>query len=40
MIDDLQQNLDGAARIGIEGVLHTGASDTRRQLAERFRIIA
>ena len=40
MIDDLQQNLDGAARIGIGGVLHTGASDTRRQLAERFRITA
>jgi putative hydrolase of the HAD superfamily len=38
MIDDLQQNLDGAARIGIEGVLHTGAADTRRQLAERFGI--
>ncbi|MCZ4608769.1 HAD family phosphatase [Streptomyces sp. Lzd4kr] len=36
MIDDLQQNLDGAARIGIGGVLHTGAADTRRQLAERF----
>ncbi|MFF8174502.1 HAD family hydrolase [Streptomyces chartreusis] len=38
MIDDLQQNLDGAARIGIGGVLHTGAADTRRQLAERFGI--
>ncbi|MFG2788330.1 HAD family hydrolase [Streptomyces sp. NPDC048419] len=38
MIDDLQQNLDGAARIGIEGVLHTGAADTRRQLAERIGI--
>lgn len=38
MIDDLQQNLDGAARIGIAGVLHTGAADTRRQLAERFGI--
>lgn len=38
MIDDLQQNLDGAARLGIAGVLHTGAEDTRRQLAERFGI--
>lgn len=38
MIDDLQQNLDGAARIGIGGVLHTSAADTRRQLAERFGI--
>ena len=26
MIDDLQQNLDGAARIGIGGVLHTSAA--------------
>ncbi|MFF5477673.1 HAD family hydrolase [Streptomyces sp. NPDC012935] len=40
MIDDLQQNLDGAARIGIGGVLHTSAVDTRRQLAERFGISA
>ncbi|MFE7446197.1 HAD family hydrolase [Streptomyces chartreusis] len=40
MIDDLQQNLDGAARIGIGGVLHTGAADTRRQLTERFGISA
>lgn len=38
MIDDLRQNLDGAARIGIDGVLHTSAADTRRQLAERFGI--
>ncbi|WP_328346923.1 HAD family phosphatase [Streptomyces violaceus] len=38
MIDDLRQNLDGAARIGIGGVLHTSAADTRRQLAERFAI--
>lgn len=38
MIDDLQHNLDGAARIGIGGVLHTSAADTRRQLAERFGI--
>ncbi|MFJ8085307.1 HAD family hydrolase [Streptomyces sp. NPDC096205] len=40
MIDDLRQNLDGAARIGIGGVLHTSAADTRRQLAERFQITA
>lgn len=38
MIDDLQQNLDGAARLGIAGVLHTDAADTRRQLDERFGI--
>ncbi|WP_333773396.1 HAD family hydrolase [Streptomyces sp. IBSBF 3136] len=38
MIDDLQQNLDGAARLGIGGVLHTSAADTRRQLAEHFGI--
>ncbi len=38
MVDDLQQNLDGAARLGIAGVLHTGAADTRKQLSERFGI--
>ncbi|MFF9410335.1 HAD family hydrolase [Streptomyces anandii] len=38
MIDDLRQNLDGAARIGIGGVLHTSAADTRRRLAEEFGI--
>jgi putative hydrolase of the HAD superfamily len=38
MIDDLQQNLDGAARLGIAGVLHTDAADTRQQLDERFGI--
>jgi putative hydrolase of the HAD superfamily len=38
MVDDLQQNLDGAARLGIAGVLHTDATDTRRQLSERFGI--
>ncbi|MFD3748018.1 HAD family hydrolase [Nocardia sp. NPDC058633] len=38
MIDDLRQNLDGAARLGIAGLLHTDAGDTRRQLAERFGI--
>ena len=38
MVDDLQQNLDGAARLGIAGVLHTDAGDTRKQLSERFGI--
>lgn len=38
MVDDLRQNLDGAARLGIAGVLHTDAADTERQLAERFGI--
>ena len=38
MVDDLQQNLDGAARLGIDGVLHTDAADTRKQLSERFGI--
>ena len=38
MVDDLQQNLDGAARLGIAGVLHTDAVDTRTQLSERFGI--
>lgn len=38
MIDDLQQNLDGAARLGIAGVLHTDAADTRKQLDEGFGI--
>jgi putative hydrolase of the HAD superfamily len=38
MIDDLQQNLDGATRLGIAGVLHTEAADTRKQLDERFGI--
>jgi putative hydrolase of the HAD superfamily len=35
MVDDLQQNLDGAARLGIAGVLHTGAADTRKHISER-----
>jgi len=38
MVDDLQQNLDGAARLGIAGVLHTDAADTGTQLDERFGI--
>jgi putative hydrolase of the HAD superfamily len=36
LIDDLQQNLDGAARLGIAGILHTSAANTQRQLATRF----
>jgi putative hydrolase of the HAD superfamily len=38
MVDDLPQNLDGAARLGIAGVLHTDAAHTRKQLSERFGI--
>jgi putative hydrolase of the HAD superfamily len=38
MVDDLQQNLDGAARLGIAGVLHADAANTRTQLSERFGI--
>ena len=38
LIDDLQQNLDGAARLGIAGVRHTDAATTRHQLATRFGI--
>lgn len=36
MVDDLQQNLDGAARLGIAGVLHTSGADTAAQLRDRF----
>ncbi|MFC9787857.1 HAD family hydrolase [Rhodococcus sp. NPDC127528] len=36
MVDDLQQNLDGAARLGIAGILHTDGADTAGQLADRF----
>jgi putative hydrolase of the HAD superfamily len=38
MVDDLQHNLDGAARLGIAGVLHTDAAHTRTQLSEHFGI--
>ena len=38
MVDDLHQNLDGAARLGIAGVLHTDAAHTHKQLSERFGI--
>lgn len=36
MVDDIQHNLDGAARLGIAGVLHTGAGTTLAELGERF----
>ena len=38
MVDDLQHNLDGAARLGIGGVLHTTADQTVRELDQRFGI--
>jgi putative hydrolase of the HAD superfamily len=38
MTDDLQHSLDGAAGLGIVGLLHTDAADTRKQLDERFGI--
>jgi putative hydrolase of the HAD superfamily len=34
MVDDLQHNLDGAARIGIAGILHTDANTTKRGLED------
>jgi putative hydrolase of the HAD superfamily len=36
MIDDVEQNLAGAARLGIAGVLHRSAAATLRELDERF----
>ena len=36
MVDDIQHNLDGAARLGIAGVLHRSAPDTLAQLDARF----
>ena len=36
MVDDLRHNLDGAARLGIAGVLHTTALQTVRELDQRF----
>ena len=36
MVDDLQHNLDGAARLGIAGVLHRTAAQTIRELDQRF----
>jgi putative hydrolase of the HAD superfamily len=40
MVDDIEHNLDGAARLGIAGVLHTSAAQTVRELDERFGIRA
>lgn len=39
MVDDLQHNLDGAARLGIAGVLHTDAPTTLAELDARFGLI-
>ncbi|MCY4667446.1 MAG: HAD family phosphatase, partial [Rhodococcus sp.] len=39
IIDDLQQNLDGAARLGIAGILHTDAESTRSQLESTFGLL-
>ncbi|MCW2986421.1 MAG: family hydrolase [Conexibacter sp.] len=36
MVDDIQHNLDGAARLGIEGVLHRDAAATLAELDARF----
>lgn len=36
MVDDLQQNLDGAARLGVRGVLHRRADETVPVLHELF----
>lgn len=36
MVDDIQHNLDGAARIGIAGVLHRDAATTLAELDARF----
>jgi methionine salvage enolase-phosphatase E1 len=36
LIDDVAHNLDGAARLGIAGVLHRDAAATIRELGERF----
>ncbi|HJE90370.1 MAG TPA: HAD-IA family hydrolase, partial [Dietzia timorensis] len=38
MVDDLQQNLDGAERIGIRGILHTDAATTITELSRAFDI--
>jgi putative hydrolase of the HAD superfamily len=32
MVDDLQHNIDAAARVGLAGVLHRGAASTRDEL--------
>jgi putative hydrolase of the HAD superfamily len=36
MIDDVQHNLAGAARLGIAGLLHRDAAATVRELDQRF----
>jgi putative hydrolase of the HAD superfamily len=38
MIDDIEHNLAGAAKLGIAGVLHRSAPETLRELDERFGI--
>lgn len=38
MVDDLEQNLSGAARLGIEGILHTDAATTATALERHFGI--
>lgn len=40
MIDDLEQNLAGAARLGIQGLHHTDSARTLRTLADLFGIDA
>ncbi len=40
MVDDLEHNLAGAARVGMEGVLHRSAAGTSAELRERFGIVA
>ncbi len=39
-VDDIEHNLEGAARLGIAGVLHTSAERTVRELDDRFGIRA
>lgn len=36
MVDDLQQNLDGAARLGTRGLLHSPTTPTARLLSDWF----
>lgn len=38
MVDDLEQNLSGAARLGIRGILHENAEATIPQMADAFGI--
>ena len=40
LVDDIKHNLDGAARLGIAGVLHTSAKRTVHGLDQRFGIRA